>query len=180
MAGRPAPERFDRAIEQLQRLLSIDPDHGVAAANLEEAFKRKQKFDVAKRERKMRARQIVLATREEAEAVRAQISNGDDFIRMAREKSIDSSSAKGGDIGFFSKGELDNQEEEAILALSQGEISGSVTAGRPAHPVIRRTAARKAAPRMLCRAALVCVGEVPLADIHALLKEHGQIIPGQV
>ncbi len=119
-------ERFDRAIEQLQKILILDPSHGVAAANLEEAFKRKREFEGAKRERKMRARQIVLDSPEEARAVRAEIRNGDDFARVARERSIDPSGAKGGDIGFFAKGELESQVEEAILKLSPGEISGVV------------------------------------------------------
>lgn len=119
-------ERFDRAIEQLQKILTLDSSHGVAAANLEEAFKRKREFEDAKRERKMRARQIVLGSLEEARAVRAEIRNGDDFVRVARERSIDPSGAKGGDIGFFSKGELESQVEEAIRKLSPGEISGVV------------------------------------------------------
>ncbi|MFQ5457690.1 MAG: tetratricopeptide repeat protein [Myxococcota bacterium] len=119
-------ERFDRAIAQLQKILSIDPSHGVAAANLEEAFKRKREHENARRERKMRARQIVVASREEAQAVRSEIHNGDDFVRLARERSIDASSAKGGDIGFFSKGELESQVEESIIRLAPGEISGVV------------------------------------------------------
>ena len=119
-------EMFDLAIEQLQKILILDPSHGVAAANLEEAFKRKREFEGARRDRKMRARQIVLGSMEEARAARAEIRNEGDFVRVARERSIDPSGAKGGDIGFFSKGELESQVEEAILKLSPGEISGVV------------------------------------------------------
>jgi len=119
-------EKFDRAIEALQKILTIDPAHAVAAANLEEAYKRKREFESARRERKMRARQIVLASREEAEAVRGEIENGSDFVRMARERSVDETASKGGDLGFFEKGELDSESEEAIRKLSPGEISGVV------------------------------------------------------
>ncbi len=119
-------ERFDKAIEELQRILSLDPSHGVAAANLEEAYKRKREFESARRERKMRARQIVLPSEAEAKAVRAEIQDGNDFVRLARERSVDHTAAKGGDLGFFDKGELDSEAEEAIRKLAPGEISGVV------------------------------------------------------
>lgn len=119
-------ERFDKAIEELQRILTIDPSHAVAAANLEEAYSRKREFEEARREQKMRARQIVLPSAEDARAVHAQIEKGADFARLAREKSIDPSAAKGGDLGFFAKGELDSEAEEAIRKLAPGEVSGVV------------------------------------------------------
>ncbi|MDP3937132.1 MAG: tetratricopeptide repeat protein [Deltaproteobacteria bacterium] len=119
-------ERFEKAIEELQRILSLDPSHAVAAANLEEAYKRKREFESARSERKMRARQIVLPSEEEAKAVRAEIQDGNDFVRLARERSIDQTAAKGGDLGFFDKGDLDSEAEEAIRKLAPGEISGVV------------------------------------------------------
>jgi tetratricopeptide (TPR) repeat protein len=119
-------ERFDRAITQLQKILNIDPGFGIAAANLEEAYKRKREFDAAKRLRKMRARQIVVSSRADAQEIRQEIKDGDDFVRLARERSLDPSGVKGGDLGFFSRGELDSQVEDAIKKLSPGEISGVV------------------------------------------------------
>lgn len=116
-------ENFDRAIEELQRILTLDPSHAVAAANLEEAYKRKREFETARRERKMRARQIVVSSEEEAIEVRGEIRDGGDFVRLARERSIDATAAKGGDLGFFDKGELDSEAEEAIRKLAPGEIS---------------------------------------------------------
>jgi tetratricopeptide (TPR) repeat protein len=119
-------ERFDQAIVQLQKILTIEPGFGVAAANLEEAYKRKREFDAAKRLRKMRARQIVVSSHAEAQAIRDEIKDGNDFVRLAREKSLDPSGPRGGDLGFFSKGELDGRVEAAIKKLSPGEISGVV------------------------------------------------------
>ena len=119
-------ERFALAIEELQKILAVQPDYGVAAANLEEAIKRKREFDDAKRLHKMRARQIVVATQAEAEALRAQIKNADDFVRLAREKSLDPSGSSGGDMGFFSHGELEDSIEQAVKRLAPGEISGAV------------------------------------------------------
>jgi tetratricopeptide (TPR) repeat protein len=119
-------ERFDQAIAQLQKILNVDPNYGIAAANLEEAYKRKREFDAAKRLRKMRARQIVVSSRAEAQEIRQEIKDGNDFVRLAREKSLDPNGVNGGDIGFFSRGELDSRVEDAIKKLSPGEISGVV------------------------------------------------------
>ena len=119
-------EKFDKAIEELQRILSLDPSHAVAAANLEEAYKRKRELESGRREGSMRARQIVLPSEEEAKAVRAEITDGKDFARLARERSVDATAAKGGDLGFFDKGELDSEAEEAVRKLAPGEISGVV------------------------------------------------------
>jgi parvulin-like peptidyl-prolyl isomerase len=104
----------------------VDPSFGVAAANLEEAIQRKRDFADAKREGKMRALQIVVESQSEAEAIRAQIKTSADFARLAREKSLASNASAGGDMGFFSPGDLDDETASAVKRLAPGETSGVV------------------------------------------------------
>ncbi len=119
-------ERFDLAIQELQKILEVEPSFGVAAANLEEAINRRRDFADAKRQGKMRARQIVVSTQAEAEAIHGQIKEPGDFVRLAREKSLDSTASAGGDMGFFAPGDLDDQTASVVKRLAPGETSGVV------------------------------------------------------
>jgi len=64
--------------------------------------------------------------REKAEAIRKRILAGEDFAAIAKAESSCPSSAKGGDLGFFGKGEMVPSFENATAALKPGEISGVV------------------------------------------------------
>jgi peptidyl-prolyl cis-trans isomerase D len=65
--------------------------------------------------------------REKANDIYKKLTEGADFAKMAEEYSDDPGSSKlGGDIGFFGKGSLDPQYEEAMFALKVGEISKPV------------------------------------------------------
>lgn len=76
---------------------------------------------------KVKASHILVATKEEAEAIAADLKNGGDFAAIAKEKSTDTSNKdKGGDLGFFGKGQMDEAFETAAFALKVGETSGVV------------------------------------------------------
>ena len=62
----------------------------------------------------------------QAEEALARIRKGGDFARLARELSEDSSRDKGGDLGYFSRGQMVQPFEEAAFALNKGEVSGIV------------------------------------------------------
>ncbi len=60
----------------------------------------------------------------EAEAILKQVKGGADFAALAKEKSQDPGSAPGGgDLGFFGKGQMVPQFEEAAFKLKPGEVS---------------------------------------------------------
>ena len=76
----------------------------------------------------VRAAHILLPTREEAEAARAQVTeSGEDFATVARELSTDeASAANGGDLGWFTREEMVAPFAEAAFALEPGTISEPV------------------------------------------------------
>jgi peptidyl-prolyl cis-trans isomerase D len=66
------------------------------------------------------------AKKAQAEKILAQLKKGGDFSTLASQLSEDSSKTKGGDLGFFSRGQMVQPFEEAAFALKKGEISGVV------------------------------------------------------
>lgn len=72
------------------------------------------------------ARHILVNTEEEANVVVQQLADGGDFAQLAQEKSIDPGSANGGDLGYFTTGQMVAPFELAAFALEIGEISAPV------------------------------------------------------
>lgn len=58
-----------------------------------------------------------------ADLVRTRLAEGADFAQLAREVSRDASARDGGDLGTLRRGELAQDIEAQILALSPGEVS---------------------------------------------------------
>lgn len=75
----------------------------------------------------IRASHILVPTKEEADAVKADLDGGADFATVAKEKSIDPGAANGGDLGFFGKGMMVAPFEAAAFALTDvGQVSDPV------------------------------------------------------
>jgi parvulin-like peptidyl-prolyl isomerase len=73
------------------------------------------------------ARHILLETEEEAQTVLAQLEAGEDFVSLAQELSTDESTREdGGDLGWFPRGMMVPEFEEATFALQPGETSDIV------------------------------------------------------
>ena len=70
-----------------------------------------------------RASHILLDTRQEAEEVLGMLRSGSDFATLAQERSKDASAKQGGDVGFFSKGQLLPDFEDTAFELEVGQIS---------------------------------------------------------
>lgn len=75
----------------------------------------------------VRARHILVKTREEAEAIRAELAKGADFAELARTRSLDKGSANdGGELGFFTADDVVPEFAAAAFSLESGEISDPV------------------------------------------------------
>jgi peptidyl-prolyl cis-trans isomerase C len=66
------------------------------------------------------------AAREKADRLHADLVNGADFAKLARESSTCPSGKQGGDLGYFSKGKMVPQFEQAAFALEPGGLSDVV------------------------------------------------------
>lgn len=74
----------------------------------------------ASREEKQKARERI-------EGILGRIKKGEDFARLAAEFSEDSNSQmNGGDLGYFTKGQMVRAFEEAAFSLKAGQVSGVV------------------------------------------------------
>ncbi|WP_138754913.1 foldase protein PrsA [Paenibacillus sinopodophylli] len=92
----------------------------------------------------IQASHILVATKEEADAILAEIKQGGDFAAIAKEKSIDTGSKdNGGDLGFFGKGAMVPEFEAAAFALKINEISAVVQSEHGFH-IIKKTAEKAA------------------------------------
>lgn len=78
------------------------------------------------RPRLYRASHIVVNTLDEAKAVLKALAAGKDFATLARTSSVAASRATGGDLDYFSQGQLDPVFEQAVFKLRVGQTSGIV------------------------------------------------------
>jgi peptidyl-prolyl cis-trans isomerase C len=98
-------------------------------------------------------KQIVVNTREEAEEILQMLRAGANFEQLARQRSIDPTASRGGDMGFLGKDAMNAAFESHIFGQSPGAIVGpiastfgfhvvKVAAERPADDPITFEAAR--------------------------------------
>jgi peptidyl-prolyl cis-trans isomerase D len=83
------------------------------------------------------------AVRAKAAAVLARARGGEDFATLARQNSADSSASSGGDVGWFGKGRMVPDFEQAAWAMSEGQISDLVKSPFGFH-IIKLTGSRPA------------------------------------
>lgn len=75
-----------------------------------------------------RLSQIVVKNEDEAKKVYEKIDKGEEFEKIAKELSTDEKTkASGGDLGFFKKGQLNQQIENAVFSLRKGQVSMPLT-----------------------------------------------------
>lgn len=74
-------------------------------------------------EDEIHARHILVKTEEEAKAVIKDLDAGKDFVEIAKEKSTDPNKSEGGDLGYFAKGRMVPEFENAAFALEKGAYS---------------------------------------------------------
>lgn len=98
------------------------------------------------KEQEIHARHILVKTEDEAKDVIKQLDGGKDFAELAKEKSTDSSGSDGGDLGFFSKGRMVPEFEEAAFALKPGTYTKTPVKSQFGFHVIKVEEIRDAAP----------------------------------
>jgi peptidyl-prolyl cis-trans isomerase C len=77
-----------------------------------------------KSDEEVRARQILVVSKDKAREVYEKLAHGSDFAQLAGGYSKDPGSKdQGGDLGFFGRGQMVPQFEEAAFRLKKGEVS---------------------------------------------------------
>jgi len=92
-------------------------DLNIQSREIEEYYNNKNDFD------KVRASHILVDDIELAQDIISKLNEGEDFAEMAKKYSIDGSASRGGDLGFFSKGEMIPEFEKVAFDLEEGQIS---------------------------------------------------------
>jgi parvulin-like peptidyl-prolyl isomerase len=83
--------------------------------------------EVPRSAEQVHARHILVETEEGAQQALERLKAGEDFAEVAKEVSADTSNnEQGGDLGWFIRGQMVPEFEEAAFALQPGETSGIV------------------------------------------------------
>jgi peptidyl-prolyl cis-trans isomerase D len=83
--------------------------------------------DIGAEQEMVWARHILVATEPEAKLMLTKLSEGEDWTTLAAKFSTDTSNnANGGDLGWFGRGQMVQEFEDAAYALKIGEISQPV------------------------------------------------------
>ncbi|NWF75216.1 MAG: peptidyl-prolyl cis-trans isomerase [Nitrospirae bacterium] len=104
----------------------IKPQITITEVDLEEYYQNNQTEFLSPA--KYRIQQITVKTIEEATEVEKNLRNGADFSWIAKRKSIDSESSKGGEAGWFTKRELSEPLRNIVENLNTGELSPVIQA----------------------------------------------------
>lgn len=112
----------------------------------------------------MRVSHILLQNKEDADAILRDLKGGADFEETARGKSMDPTAQRGGDIGYFPKGQLMPEFENACALLEVDEISG-VTKTQLGYHIIKLTERRPPQLRPLDE-----VKETIVLQVHAIKR----------
>jgi peptidyl-prolyl cis-trans isomerase C len=125
--GLDKDEDFQRRMEFLrERALHsavVDEEVGKTITDEEIRARYDKEMAAAPAVNEVRARHILVKTKEEAEAIIKQLDGGAKFEDVAKEKSSDGSAAQGGDLGYFGPGQMVPEFEKAAFALDVGSYS---------------------------------------------------------
>ncbi|MGE3769650.1 MAG: peptidylprolyl isomerase [Bdellovibrionales bacterium] len=100
-----------------------------------------------KGEPQVRASHILVKTEAEANAILKELKNGADFAAVAKEKSLDKgAAAAGGDLNYFSKGQMVEAFEKAAFAMKTGDVSAKPVKTEFGYHIIKLTDKRTSQP----------------------------------
>ncbi|MEX0347757.1 MAG: peptidylprolyl isomerase [Rhizobiaceae bacterium] len=115
---------FQRRMDLLRRraLHTGYVEQEVAATLTEEAVRERYDLEVANTSpvNEIKARHILVKTKEEGMSVIGELDGGADFVELAKQKSTGPSGPNGGDLGYFGPGQMVPPFEEAAFKLDIG------------------------------------------------------------
>ncbi|HSB31008.1 MAG TPA: peptidylprolyl isomerase [Candidatus Sulfobium mesophilum] len=127
-----SPE-FNRKLEEFKKLTlasallekEIMSKNKVSEQEVKDYYsKHKEDFTTTSQ---IRASHILVKTEAEANKVLERLKKGEKFEEIAKKESLDKGSAQnGGDVGYFSRGQMVPEFERAAASLKVGQLSGPV------------------------------------------------------
>jgi peptidyl-prolyl cis-trans isomerase C len=150
-------ERYKTMLDNLRReagLSEADYRRTIEADLLYGKLQELSASRVPTTDEQVHARHILLETEEEAQTVLARLEAGEDFTSLAEELSTDESTREdGGDLGWFPRGMMVPEFEEATFALQPGETSDIVQTSFGYHIILveERDPDRELEPSLLER-----------------------------
>lgn len=124
LAQRRLEAARDRVLGDM--LIEANVTDAVKESSIRGLYEEQQKL--AKRTQEIRARQIVVATLPEVEALKKLLASGASFEALAMEKSRDASTRfNGGDMGYFTTDIMPDGYDTALEGARPGQVVGPVT-----------------------------------------------------
>ena len=74
----------------------------------------------------VKASHLLVKTEEEALKLKEEIVAGKEFAKVAQEVSLCPSGQNGGDLGYFTKGQMVKEFEDACFSMEVGEVSAPI------------------------------------------------------
>lgn len=74
----------------------------------------------------VKASHLLVKTEEEALKLKEEIAAGKEFAKAAQEVSLCPSGQNGGDLGYFTKGQMVKEFEDACFSMEVGEVSAPI------------------------------------------------------
>lgn len=95
------------------------------------------------------AAHILVATEEEALALKAELDDGADFATLAKARSTDTGSGQnGGDLGWFGIGAMVKPFEDAVVAAEVGQVTAPIQSDFGFHLILVKETRIAAAPTL--------------------------------
>jgi peptidyl-prolyl cis-trans isomerase C len=98
------------------------------------------------KQEEVHARHILVKTEDEAKEIIKELDAGKDFTELAKEKSTDPNKADGGDLGYFTRGRMVKEFEDAAFSMPVGSYSKTPVKTDFGYHVIKVEDKRDAAP----------------------------------
>lgn len=145
-------KEIDEKLAELKKRIVVDTylkkkvetDAKISDEELKKFYE--QNLDKFKSGEQVKASHILVKSEQEAKDILAQLKGGTAFEELAKAKSVDTSASKGGDLGWFGKGNMVPAFEKAAFALKEGQLSGIVKSEFGFH-IIKLTGKRAAGTR---------------------------------
>ncbi len=114
---------LEMAKQQLERniYLQNQVNNKITDSKLESAYKDYMNNVPEVEER--RARHILLEDESKAKAVIEKLNNNGDFVELAKELSVGPTAPKGGDLGYFAKGEMVPEFSDKVFSMKKGDVT---------------------------------------------------------